>query len=159
MPVIKIQTCIAAPVTVVFDLARSIDLHKISTAHTKEQAVAGKTSGLIGSGERVTWHARHFGIVQQLTSEITRYSRPFYFTDEMVKGAFKSFVHDHIFEENNQGVIMTDVFTYKSPLFVLGIMADFLFLKRYMKNLLVKRNAIIKEFAENPDKYRQVLIS
>lgn len=48
MPVVRITTKVNAPIQVVFDLSRSIDLHKISTAHTNEEAIAGKTSGLIG---------------------------------------------------------------------------------------------------------------
>lgn len=65
----------AAPPEVVFDLARSIDLHKLSTAHTGEEAIAGKTSGLIELGETVTWRARHFGVMQTLTSKVTGFER------------------------------------------------------------------------------------
>ena len=44
-----------APISVVFDLSRSIDLHKISTQQTKEEDIPGVTSGLIKKGEWVTW--------------------------------------------------------------------------------------------------------
>ena len=54
---------------IVFDLSRSIDLHKLSTVHTNETAIAGRTSGLIGLNESVTWRAKHFGIYQKLTSK------------------------------------------------------------------------------------------
>lgn len=49
-----LKTFIDAPVERCFDLARSIDLHKISLEHTNEKAVAGKTAGLIEPGESVT---------------------------------------------------------------------------------------------------------
>ncbi|WP_370519212.1 cell division protein [Flavobacterium sp. Sd200] len=127
MPVITLITVINAPIKVVFDLSRSIDLHKISTAKTNEEAVAGRTSGLINLGESVTWRAKHFGITQKLTSSITAFNYAHSFTDEMTSGAFKSFKHDHIFEETNHGVLMTDIFDYKSPFGVLGQMADALF--------------------------------
>ncbi len=51
---IELKTEIKADRSVVFDLSRSIDLHKISTKRTNEEAIAGKTSGLIGLGEIVT---------------------------------------------------------------------------------------------------------
>ena len=157
MPIIKLQTEIKADRELVFDLSRSIDLHKISTEHTNETAIAGKTSGLIGLTETVTWRAKHFGIYQTLTTEITAFDRPNSFTDEMLKGAFKSFKHEHIFETlNNGGTLMIDLFDYKSPLGLLGIAADFLFLKKYMTNLLVKRNETIKSFAET-DKWKEVI--
>lgn len=87
MPRIEIQTVIKAEIRVVFDLARSIDLHKVSTEKTNEEAISGKVSGLIGLGESVTWRAKHFGIYQKLTSKVTDFDMPNYFVDEMVKGA------------------------------------------------------------------------
>lgn len=157
MPVIKLITEINAPVEVVFDLSRSIDLHKISTAYTSEEAIAGRMSGLIELGETVTWQARHLGFTQQLTTKITAFDRPRYFTDEMVTGAFHSFRHEHIFRENNGTTVMEDVFTYKSPYGILGRIADVLFLERYMRKLLVMRNDTIRGFAEDPSKYKKVL--
>lgn len=97
MPILNITTKIKAPIEIVFDLSRSIDLHKISTKHTKEEAIAGKTSGLICKNESVTWRAKHFGIYQTLSSKITAFKKPHYFIDEMQQGIFKSFKHEHIF--------------------------------------------------------------
>ena len=71
MTKIILKTIINAPITVCFDLARSIDLHKTTMKHTKEKAVAGITSGMINLNESVTWEAKHFGIKQKLTSKIT----------------------------------------------------------------------------------------
>ena len=139
----------------VFDLSLSVDLHKISTAHTNEEAFAGKTSGLMGLHDSVTWRAKHLGITQRLSSKITAYNRPHMFIDEMVSGAFKGFKHEHIFTEVNRETVMTDIFIYESPLGILGRIADAIFLKTYMHKLLTERNRIIKEFAEDPDKYKK----
>ncbi len=149
MPKIELKTEIKAEKEIVFDLSRSIDLHKISTEQTKEEAIKGKTSGLIGKGEWVTWRAKHFGFYQTLTSKIVELERPDYFVDEMVKGAFKSFRHQHYFTKSDFGTLMIDCFEYKSPLGFLGNLADSLFLEKYMKTLLEKRNQTIKEFAES----------
>ena len=156
MPKIELHTEIKADRNIVFDLSRSIDLHKISTKHTNEEAIAGKMSGLIAMSESVTWRAKHFGVYQKLTSKITQYNRPNYFVDEMVKGAFSEFKHEHHFTESNGVTTMTDFFYYKSPLGLLGKLADKLFLKKYMIELLTKRNLIIKEFAES-EKWKEVL--
>jgi hypothetical protein len=43
---------------------------------------------------------------------------------------------------------MKDVFDYTSPLGWLGILADHLFLKSYMRAFLMKRNLLIKKVAE-----------
>ena len=156
MPRIKLKTEIKADRNIVFDLSRSIDLHKISTRQTNEEAIAGKMSGLIGINESVTWRAKHFGIYQKLTSKITEYDRPNYFSDEMVKGAFAEFKHEHHFAESNRGTLMTDFFDYKSPFGILGKLADKLFLKKYMTELLTERNRIVKDFAES-NKWKEVI--
>ncbi|MEM9722192.1 MAG: SRPBCC family protein [Bacteroidota bacterium] len=156
MPIIQLEMKINAEIGIVFDLSRSIDLHKISTRHTHEEAVAGVTSGLIKMGESVTWRAKHFGIYQKLTSKITAFDRPNYFVDEMVKGAFKRFKHEHIFEEQEGQTLMKDVFEYESPLGLLGNMADALILEKYMRRLLEKRNETIKVFAET-ERWKEVL--
>ena len=155
MPRIECSILIHAPIEVVFDLARSIDLHQESTRQTGEKAVAGKTSGLIGLGEQVTWEATHFGIRQRLTSEIVQLQRPNQFRDSMVNGAFARFDHDHFFESADDGTRMTDVFDYTAPWGWAGRVADCLFLKRYLTRFLAKRNAVIKSVAEsgNPQRF------
>jgi ligand-binding SRPBCC domain-containing protein len=156
MPRIEIKTKIKANKNIVFDLSRSIDLHKISTEQTNEEAIAGKTSGLIGINESVTWRAKHFGVYQNLTSKITEFDKPNYFVDEMQKGAFKEFKHEHHFAELNGETLMTDIFNYKSPLGFLGKFADKVFLKKYMTELLTERNRVVKEFAES-GKWKELL--
>jgi len=149
MPTIHLITFILAKPEVVFDLSRNIDLHQVSTKHTNEIVIAGRMSGLIELGESVTWRAKHFGFVQDLTSKITAFEQPNSFTDEMVKGAFKSFKHVHKFQPIDDGTNMIDIFSYISPVGILGKLADYLFLKKYMEELLINRNAIIKDYAEN----------
>ena len=152
MPCIHLETFIDAQRERVFDLARSIDLHQLSTAQTNERAIAGKTSGLIGPGQWVTWRARHFGVYQTLTARVTEYDRPNFFVDEMVSGAFARFRHEHRFTAKDGGTMMTDEFDYTSPLGWLGRAADRLFLERYMTDLLRQRNAVVKEAAESGGK-------
>jgi ligand-binding SRPBCC domain-containing protein len=149
MPAIELAIEIRAPIERVFDLARSIDLHVVSTEGSGERAVAGVTSGLIELGEEVTWRARHFGIWLQLTSRITAYQPPEYFRDLLARGAFRRFDHDHVFEPHNEITVMRDRFDFESPSGVLGRTADALFLSRYMKALLLKRNAVIKMVADS----------
>ena len=153
---IQLQTLINSNIETCFDLSRSIDLHQISTANTNEKAIAGKISGLINLNETVTWQATHFGIRQKLTSKITAFERPFHFRDEQQTGAFKYIVHDHYFEVHGGVVIMKDIFRFQSPFGFIGKLLDKLILTWYLRNLLVKRNNTIKEYAEST-KWKEVL--
>ena len=156
MPEIYLETIIYADIEKCFDLARSIDLHKISTANTNEIAIDGTTSGLINLNECVTWQAVHFGIKQQLTSKITVFERPFIFRDEQVKGIFKIIKHDHLFEQKKNYVLMKDKFYYEAPFGWAGKIFNKIILTKYLKKLLEERNKIIKKFAEG-EKWREVL--
>lgn len=148
MPSFRIVTEIRAPMELCFDLARDIDFHTRSLRETGERAVAGRTSGLIGPGESVTWEARHLGVRQRLTSEIREFDRPRYFRDVMTAGAFKSFAHDHRFEVRDGMTIMIDEVEMQSPLGPLGWLVDRLFLVSYMRRLLEGRCLAIKAEAE-----------
>lgn len=149
MPEIILTTIINAPIERCFDLARSIDLHMSTSARTNEKAIAGVTKGLIGKGERVTWRAKHFGIYQELTSEITQFELPFLFEDSMITGAFKSIRHKHIFEFVKEKTIMKDVFEFESPLGIIGKCFNTLILTAYMTRFLKARNNMIKDVAES----------
>jgi ligand-binding SRPBCC domain-containing protein len=149
MPLIKIETLIQAPIQRCFDLSRSINLHQLSMEQTNEKAIAGRTSGLIQLGEQVTWQAKHFGLTQKLSVQITAFDAPHFFADEMLKGAFKSFRHEHHFEAIYSGTLMTDLFNFEAPLGILGQVANCLFLTKYMEKLLQERNKIVQKIAES----------
>jgi ligand-binding SRPBCC domain-containing protein len=148
MPVIQLSTFIKAPVTRVFDLARSIDLHQRSMAGTKERVIEGRLAGLIEEGETVTWEAKHLFRTRRLTSKITTMKAPHYFRDEMIEGDFKILQHDHYFNSLKDGTEMKDVFHFKAPFGIIGTIAEQLFLTRYLQKLLTSRNDVIKQEAE-----------
>lgn len=149
MALISLELFVAAPPARCFDLSLSIDLHMRSSAATGERAVGGVTSGLIGLGQEVTWRARHFGVWQHLTTRITGWERPRWFRDEMVRGAFARFHHDHWFDAVDGGTRMRETFDYAAPLGPLGRIAESVFLTRYMTAFLDERARVIKEVAEN----------
>jgi ligand-binding SRPBCC domain-containing protein len=149
MPGIHLTTLIHAPIQRVFDLSRSISLHKNSMEHTKEEAIAGRTSGLIELNETVTWRARHLGKTRILQSKITGMERPVFFCDEMVEGDFKRLRHEHHFKSIENGTIMIDLMDFESPYGALGRLFNHIYLTKYLRHLLQKRNAIIKKYAES----------
>lgn len=156
MPTIHLTTFIAAPVERVFDLSRSIEVHKKSLAHTNEQAVAGTTSGLIQQDETVTWKARHLGKIRVMKVKITSMLASQSFTDEMVQGDFKQMKHEHHFKPIKNGTLLIDLFSFESPYGTVGKIANYIFLQRYLRKLLERRNRAIKEFAET-DKWKFLL--
>jgi ligand-binding SRPBCC domain-containing protein len=149
MTTIKLITKINASKQIVFDLARNIDVHQNSASKTNEKAIAGTTSGLINLNETVTWKGKHFGIYLTHTSKITEMELHDYFADEMIKGRFKSFKHEHSFIEKNGKTVMIDNLMYETPFGIFGKLFDRLILKKHMITFLKTRNAVLKNLAEN----------
>ena len=151
MQLIQLKTRIAAPPERCFLLSLNIDLHMESTARTREVAVAGVTHGIIGAGETVTWRGRHFGFMLTHESLISQYEPPHHFQDRMLKGMFKSFVHDHYCDAAEGGqTLMRDELRFQAPLGPLGWIAETLVLRRYFVRFLERRNEAIRRIAEDP---------
>jgi ligand-binding SRPBCC domain-containing protein len=140
---LHLSTLLPASPEVAFDASRNLRLHQTSMAHTGEILVAGPACDLAGPGDVMTWEARHFGIRQRLTTQITAYDRPHSFTDEMLQGAFRSMTHRHCFTTEGEGTRMEDFFDYTTPFGWAGQLFDVLVLRRYMRKLLEERNRAI----------------
>lgn len=149
MTTINLTTKINASQKIVFDASRDIDIHQQSASKSKEVAIDGVTSGLINLNETVTWRGKHFGFYLTHKSRITAMNLYDYFVDEMEEGKFKTFKHEHFFEEKNGVTIMTDKLQYETPFGIIGKLFDTLFLKTHLINFLLERNKILKKTAEN----------
>jgi ligand-binding SRPBCC domain-containing protein len=148
MTTIKITTNYYAPIETVFDTNRNIDIHQQSASKTKEVAIAGITSGLINKNETVTWKGKHFGVYLTHQSLISEMDFPTYFVDEQLKGQFKSFKHQHFFEQKENYVEVTDLLEYETPFGIFGQLFDKLLLKKHLTNFIIHRNAVLKNLAE-----------
>jgi len=149
MTTIHLTTTIKAPIQTVFDISRNIDIHQQSASNSKESAIAGITSGLINLNETVTWRGKHFGFYLTHKSRITAMTFYSYFVDEMEEGKFKSFKHEHFFEEKNGVTTMTDQLQYETPFGIFGKLFDALFLKKHLTQFLLNRNQVLKVFSES----------
>lgn len=148
MTVITLHTHINSTTKEAFQLSLDIDFHKRTASQTDEEAIAGVTSGIIKYNETVTWRGKHFGVFLTHTSIISAYDAPTYFVDEMIEGRFKSFRHQHYFEQKGEGVYMKDVITYQTPYGIFGKLFDRLLLKKHMTDFITNRNSILKNELE-----------
>jgi ligand-binding SRPBCC domain-containing protein len=145
VPTIHLETFVAAPAGLCFDLCLNVNFHE-RAGHGR--AVAGVTSGQMKLGDTVTWEAIHFLVRQRLTSKIVAHERPRTFIDEMQSGAFARWRHTHAFTEQSGGTLMADDVDFASPLGILGRIADAVLLEHYMTRFLVRHNEHFKREAE-----------
>jgi ligand-binding SRPBCC domain-containing protein len=147
MPFIHLTTFIAAPIERVFDLSRSVALHKASMKKYEEKIIDGTMSGVMNLNDTVTWTAKHLFKQRRLKIKITKIQNPEFFVDEQEDGDFKMMKHEHYFKSIQNGTIMIDQFHFEiNGLF--GKLVNKFYLEKYMTQLLKERNKMIKEVAE-----------
>jgi ligand-binding SRPBCC domain-containing protein len=142
------ETFIEAPAEIAFDLSLDVDVHRSSMSASNERAVAGVTTGRICFGETVTWRATHFGIPFTMTSKVTALERPHRFVDEQVRGPFRSFRHEHLFDAVAGGTRMVDRVGFDAPLGPIGRLAERAALATYLERLIAVRGDHLKAAAE-----------
>ena len=157
MPFIHLTTFIAAPQQRVFDLSRSVDLHRASMKHHEEKIIDGSMSGLMKLSDTVTWTAKHFFKQRRLKIKITQLQKPDFFVDEQQEGDFEMMKHEHYFKPIENGTIMIDQFHFETPYGLIGKIINKLYLEKYMTKLLNQRNQVIKDAAES-NLWKQYLI-
>lgn len=155
MPLIHLTTFIAAPQDRVFDLSRSVTLHKQSMAGHQEKIVSGVSMGLMNENDTVTWQAKHLFRQRILKVKLTKLRKPEYFIDEQEQGDFSLMKHEHYFKPVENGTIMIDQFRFETR-GLMGRILTKIYLEKYLTRLLIKRNEMIKKIAES-NQWKQYL--
>lgn len=145
MTKIELSTHIQAPIARCFDLARSIELNSNLYNENPAHKI---TRGLLETGQRVQRVTSYLGMRYISEIELKHCTKPYFFSDEMKEGPFITFVHDHFFYEFPYETIMVDNVYFRSPWGLLGEAADTLLIKRYILQMLKRRNKTIKQYAE-----------
>ena len=79
------------------------------------------------------------GIPLYWMTEIIQVKDKQYFIDEQRFGPYSLWHHQHHFKAIEGGVEMTDIVHYKNPLWLLGRLANFLFVKKQLKGIFQYR--------------------
>ena len=82
-------------------------------------------------------------------TEITHVKEKKFFIDEQRIGPYKIWHHEHMFEQKEEGILMTDTIIYIPPFGVLGRIANYLFIKRRINRIFDYRSDILEELFSN----------
>jgi ligand-binding SRPBCC domain-containing protein len=83
------------------------------------------------------------GIPLAWVSEITHIVEGRYFIDEQRIGPYAMWHHQHLIEPDGDGVMMTDIISYKPPMGFLGSIANWLFIKGQLEDIFAYRKAAL----------------
>ena len=75
------------------------------------------------------------GIRMKWVTEITHVKDNHFFVDEQRIGPYSLWHHQHILEENESGVLMKDIVSYRLPFGFIGSLAHHLFVKKQLREI------------------------
>lgn len=153
---IEFNTHIKAPIQHCFDLARSMDFHKLSLGPIKEESIAGCMTGLIGHNQHALLKSELWGLQFCTEIKIVKFNAPFFFSYEVSDSRFLSIIHDYYFYDIREETVMINHFYYQTKWGLLGELFCFLFLEKFLSKTIIKRNEMLREYAES-EKWKDIL--
>ncbi len=163
---------VSAPLERLWALSTRVELVK-NTLGMK--LIGGTTTGFIGDGSRVVWKGWKFGLPTEHHTLITGFSSPHaagagatlapelhadavgqpvaWFQDSQERGRFDFFQHDHWFRQRQAAdgtpvTVLEDQVRFRLPFGPLGRMATKIILQPYIRRLVKRRFASLKQLAE-----------
>lgn len=82
-------------------------------------------------------------------TEISQVKDKQFFVDEQRLGPYTMWHHQHLFEEQDGGVLMTDIVTYIPPFGFLGVIANSLLIKRQLESIFDYRFKVLDKKFNN----------
>ena len=90
-----------------------------------------------------------FGIKLNCVTEIPEVREYEFFIDEQRRGPYKYWHHEHILEEIDSGVLMTDIVKYKPPFAFIGSIANSIIISSKLRGILeFRRKKLAELFGE-----------
>jgi ligand-binding SRPBCC domain-containing protein len=86
-------------------------------------------------GARIEYRIQLMGVPFDWHTLITGWEPPYRFVDEATKSPYVKWHHEHIFEEKDDHVLMTDRLTYLSPGWILEPLVDKLFVRNQIMKI------------------------
>jgi ligand-binding SRPBCC domain-containing protein len=146
MITVRTTTQVNAPIERCFQLSLSAALRQEAVG---SEPVSGRTTGLIGLDDKVTWAKGLFGWGSRQENRVEALRPDLFFREVSSVESPGRLEHDHHFAPMNDGTRIRDEIQCSAPEGWRGLIAERFFLRRRMTEYLKRRNAIIKQAAES----------
>lgn len=156
MFVVSDRIHVNAPVERCFLLSTNLELVKHSLKMKLDSRQSTRTGGLVEGGDRLMWKGWAFGLPQRHESLISKYERPDFFQDTMLRGRFKRYQHDHFFTAIGGRTLLNDKIRFSLPLGMVTRPVGRFVVTPYIASLLRHRLELLKRVAES-DEWKRYL--
>lgn len=122
------------------------NLADITPGYMKFVVTSPPHNGDIYPGQIITYKVSPLlSIPLSWMTEITHVVPGKLFVDEQRQGPYSLWHHQHLFEPDGNGTLMTDIVHYKLPLGLLGTLAKSLFVGRQLEDIFDYRKKVVEE--------------
>ena len=122
------------------------NLAKITPEHMNFNILSRSDAGEMYPGMIVTYKiSPALNITIKWTTEITQIKEHNYFIDNIIKGPFKIWHHEHHFKQIENGTEIKDVLYYDIPFGFIGRILHKIFIKKRVEEIFNYREEKIKE--------------
>ena len=121
------------------------NLKKISPPYMKFEIISNNLPDKMYPGMIISYKVSPFlGIKLTWVTEITHVKEKEFFVDEQRIGPYSMWHHQHKIEPIENGVLMSDIVTYKPPFGILGQVSNQLFIKSQLERIFDFREAALE---------------
>jgi ligand-binding SRPBCC domain-containing protein len=149
MPFLEASVSICCPAEKAFDfLTKTANLLRLVPDELRLSVINAPPQLALGS--RMELQILAFGPPQNVTYEITDFSRPERFTETQVKGLLPRYVHEHLLvTQSNDTILITDRIEFEPPGGLMGFMLTADRLHATLDRGLSHRHSALKRLLEN----------
>lgn len=144
---LEVKQFVAVPMSEAWEFFSSpANLSKITPEHMGFHITSGIPQKMY-AGQIIAYKVSPIpGIRTNWVTEITQVSEGRYFVDEQRFGPYRMWHHEHHFEAQNGGVLMTDRVSYKLPFGIIGRFAHLIFIRKQLKLIFEFRAKSLEQF-------------
>ena len=141
---------IPATIEVIWDFISSPrNLKAITPKHMGFDITSANLPEKIYQGMIISYKVKPIaGIPMTWVTEITHVEEKKFFIDEQRLGPYAFWHHQHFIEPVTNGVLMTDIVSYKPPMLFLGNIVNTLFVKRKIESIFAYREEVLAKIFE-----------
>lgn len=122
------------------------NLSKITPTHMGFIITSGEPAKMY-PGQIISYKVSPFpGFTTNWVTEITQIQEKQFFVDEQRFGPYRMWHHEHHFEVQGNGVLMTDRVSYKLPFGIFGRIAHWVFVKKQLQTIFSFREKCLGHF-------------
>lgn len=97
-------------------------------------------------GLMISYWVRPFGGIKMAwLTEITHVNEPYYFVDEQRAGPYALWHHEHRLSPTENGVLMSDLVSYRLPVGPLGDLAHRIFVQKQLEGIFRYREKVLSK--------------